>query len=97
MQPPGGGTGSVAAAQAAAAAQPAAAHPAAAQPAAAASSAGQHVRLLSWNVNGLRAALKRLNVTISQFLEGLGAGGCCPPGGWACAHVRSRFCQPPLP
>ncbi|KAI7840910.1 hypothetical protein COHA_005342 [Chlorella ohadii] len=73
MQPPGGGTGSVAAAQAAAAAQPAAAHPAAAQPAAAASSAGQHVRLLSWNVNGLRAALKRLNVTISQFLEGLGA------------------------
>ena len=86
MQQPHGGTASVAAAQ-----------PAAAQPAAAASPADQHVRLLSWNVNGLRAVLKRLNVTIYQFLEGLGAGGCCPPGGWACAHVRSRSCQPPLP
>ena len=62
-----------------------AAAPAAAAPAAAATDsppAGQRVRLLSWNVNGLRAALKRLNVTISQFLEGLGAGGCWSPIHW---------------
>lgn len=74
MEPPlGGGGASMSAAGAAAAA------------AAADNSlqAGQHVRLLSWNVNGLRAALKRLNVTISHFLEGLGAGGRVR------AHLRS--------
>lgn len=79
----------------------------AAAPAAATDSppAGQHVRLLSWNVNGLRAALKRLNVTISQFLEGLGAGGCWSPIPWGAAfpcmlgHVpsRSSSASPPLP
>jgi exonuclease III len=32
------------------------------------------VRLLSFNVNGLRACLKRLGVTLSQLLDILGAG-----------------------
>lgn len=34
----------------------------------------QRIRVLSFNVNGLRAVLVRLRVTLLQFLNGLGAG-----------------------
>jgi exonuclease III len=46
--------------------------------------AAQRIRLLSFNVNGLRALLsQRLKLTMKQFLESLNAGGwslTCPTG-----------------
>mgnify|MGYP001810226545 CR=1 FL=1 len=43
----------------------------------------QRLRVLSFNVNGLRACLKRLHVSISQLLGLLNAGGMlsCTLGG----------------
>ena len=34
----------------------------------------KRIRVLTWNVNGLRACLRRLNTTLSELLESLHAG-----------------------
>ena len=48
------------------------------------------VRLLSFNVNGLRACLKRLGITLAALLERLGADIVCSECAAPSTHNRRR-------
>ena len=51
----------------------------------------QHTRVLSFNVNGLRALLRdRLKLTLSQFLSSLNAGMSVRHGSWWGRSLRQK-------
>lgn len=55
----------------------------------------QHTRVLSFNVNGLRALLRdRLKLTLSQFLISLNAGMSVRHGSWWGRSLRQKVAMP---
>ena len=55
------------------------------------------VRVLTWNVNGLRACLRRLNTTLSELLDSLSAGTMVAHGAIAMQDCQWRPLLAPRP